>query len=58
MSQDGSSALQIIKAAGGMTFAQSDAQFSDMPRYAVETGYVDFTLSSAEIAKALLKFNA
>lgn len=55
---DGSSALQAFKAAGGVTFAQSDAEFSDMPRHAVETGYVDFTLSSAEIAKALLEFNA
>ena len=55
---DGSSALQAFKAAGGVTFTQSDAEFSDMPRHAVETGYVDFTLSSAEIAKALLEFNA
>jgi two-component system CheB/CheR fusion protein len=55
---DGSSALQAFKAAGGVTFAQSDAQFSDMPLNAVETGYVDFTLSSTEIAKALLELNA
>ena len=54
---DGSSALPVIKAAGGMTFAQSDAQFGDMPRHAVETGYVDFILSAAEIANALLKLN-
>jgi two-component system CheB/CheR fusion protein len=55
---DGSAALKAIKAAGGTTFAQSDAQFGDMPRHAVETGYVDFLLTPPQIAKALLELNA
>jgi two-component system CheB/CheR fusion protein len=55
---DGSAALGAIKAAGGLTFAQSDAVFDDMPRHAVETGHVDFILSPAAIAKALLELHA
>ena len=54
MDHDGSAALRDIKAARGRTFAQSNAKFSDMPRHAVETGYVDFILSPAEIGKTLL----
>jgi two-component system CheB/CheR fusion protein len=54
MHQDGSAALKAVKAVGGVTFAQSDAAFGSMPRHAVETGHVDFILSPAEIAKALL----
>jgi chemotaxis response regulator CheB len=53
MDGEGSSALKAIKAAGGITFAQSDAAHASMPRNAVETGCVDFMLPSAEIAKAL-----
>jgi len=51
---DGSAALKAIKAAGGVTFAQSDASFESMPRSAVETGHVDHLLPAAEIAKALV----
>lgn len=51
---DGSSALRAIKAAGGLTFAQSDASYDSMPRTAVETGHIDHLLPSAEIGKALL----
>ena len=51
---DGSAALKAIKAAGGLTFAQSDASFDSMPREAVETGHIDHLLPAAEIAKALL----
>jgi two-component system CheB/CheR fusion protein len=58
LDHDGSSALKAIKAAGGVTFAQSDAEFGDMPRHAVETGHIDFILPPAEIAKALLELNA
>ncbi len=54
MDHDGSAALRDIKAAGGKTFAQFNAKFGDMPRHAVETGYVDFILPPSEIAKALL----
>jgi two-component system CheB/CheR fusion protein len=50
---DGSAALKSIKAAGGVTFAQSDATAKSMPREAVETGHIDYLLPAAEIAKAL-----
>ena len=51
---DGSAALKAIKAAGGLTFAQSDAAFASMPRSAVETGHVDYLMPAVGIAKALL----
>jgi two-component system CheB/CheR fusion protein len=51
---DGSAALKSIKAAGGVTFAQSDATSKSMPREAVETGHVDHLLPANQIAKALL----
>jgi two-component system, chemotaxis family, CheB/CheR fusion protein len=54
---DGSAALKAIKAAGGVTFAQSNPVFDDMPRHAIETGHVDFILAPTEIAKALLDLN-
>jgi two-component system, chemotaxis family, CheB/CheR fusion protein len=57
LDHDGSAALKAVKAFGGMTFAQSNAKFDDMPRHAIETGYVDFVLPPAEIAQALLKLN-
>jgi two-component system CheB/CheR fusion protein len=57
MGEDGSTALKAIKAAGGLTFAQSDPEFESMPRHAVETGHIDFILSSVEIARALVKLN-
>ena len=59
MGQDGSSALKAVKAAGGVTFAQSNAAFDSMPRHAVQTGHVDFILPPPEIAQALLdlRFN-
>jgi two-component system CheB/CheR fusion protein len=50
---DGSAALKAIKAAGGLTFAQSDASYESMPRNAVETGHIDHLLPAAEIAKSL-----
>jgi two-component system CheB/CheR fusion protein len=52
---DGSAALKAIKAAGGLTFAQSDAAYDSMPRSAVETGHVDHLMPAVEIAKALLR---
>jgi chemotaxis response regulator CheB len=56
MDHDGSAALKAIKAAGGVTFAQSNAAYDSMPRHAVETGFVDYLLPSAEIGQALLVF--
>ena len=37
-----------------LNMAQSNAQSPEMPLSAVKTGYVDFYLSSIEIAKQLL----
>jgi chemotaxis response regulator CheB len=54
LDHDGSAALKSIKDAGGLTFAQSDASYPDMPRHAVETGHVDYLLPASEIAATLL----
>ena len=52
---DGAAALESIKAAGGLVFAQSiqTARQPDMPQNAVKTGCVDRVLSPAEIADEL-----
>jgi two-component system, chemotaxis family, CheB/CheR fusion protein len=55
---DGSAALGPFKAAGGTTFAQGDPKWSEMPRHAIETGYVDFVLSSENIGLALTTLSA
>jgi len=56
---DGTSGLKAIKAAGGITFAQDEksAQYADMPRNAVASGFVDLVLSPQEIAWELAKIN-
>jgi two-component system CheB/CheR fusion protein len=55
MDVDGCAALENIKGAGGVTFAQSDASYDSMPRHAMATGHVDFPLPAADIARSLLK---
>jgi chemotaxis response regulator CheB len=52
---DGASALESIKKAGGMVFAQEfrTARQPDMPQSAVKTGFVDRLLPPAEIAAQL-----
>ena len=52
---DGVTALQAIKAAGGVTFAQHEitARFPSMPRAAVLDGNVDHVLRPREIALEL-----
>jgi two-component system CheB/CheR fusion protein len=52
---DGAAGLQAIKAAGGVTFAQTpeSAGYDGMPRAAAATGCVDFVLSPSEIAARL-----
>lgn len=52
---DGSLGLEAIKAAGGLTFAQTEdsAQVRSMPNTAIATGQVDFVLPPAEIAAEL-----
>jgi two-component system, chemotaxis family, protein-glutamate methylesterase/glutaminase len=54
LDHDGAAALKVIKDAGGVTFAQSDASQDAMPRHAVATGHIDYLLPAAEIAKGLL----
>src|SRR5204862_6384852 len=52
---DGTAGLRAIKAAGGLTFAQSEesAKFDAMPRSAIRAGFVDLVLSPSEIAREL-----
>jgi two-component system, chemotaxis family, CheB/CheR fusion protein len=52
---DGSRGLEAINAAGGITFAQSEAsaQVSRMPNRAIATGTIDFILPPAAIAEKL-----
>ncbi|MEG3896420.1 MULTISPECIES: chemotaxis protein CheB [unclassified Microcoleus] len=56
---DGSLGLKAIKAAGGMTFAQSQdtAKFDGMPTTAVATGNVDFVLPPEKIAEELANYS-
>ncbi len=51
---DGTVGIQSIKAEGGVTFAQdATAKFSGMPKSAIDSGFIDFILSPAAIAKQL-----
>ena len=52
---DGTQGLEAIKAAGGITFAQSkdSAQVTSMPNTAIATGQVDFILPPEAIAAEL-----
>jgi two-component system, chemotaxis family, CheB/CheR fusion protein len=53
---DGSAGIREVKAAGGITIAQTpeSAKYDGMPRSAIATGMVDLVLSPAEIAAALV----
>jgi two-component system CheB/CheR fusion protein len=52
---DGTAGLRAIKAAGGLTFAQSEAsaKFDAMPRSAIRAGFVDADLPPREIAQEI-----
>ena len=51
---DGTHGTEMIKAEGGITFAQDDsARYDSMPRSAVAAGCIDFVLSPAGIAQEL-----
>jgi two-component system CheB/CheR fusion protein len=54
---DGVIALQAVKAAGGVTFAQDEktARYPSMPRSAVLDGNVDHVLAPKEIARELVR---
>jgi two-component system CheB/CheR fusion protein len=52
---DGTAGLRAIKAAGGLTFAQSEAsaKFDAMPLSAIRAGFVDMSLPPREIAREI-----
>jgi two-component system CheB/CheR fusion protein len=52
---DGTAGLRAIKAAGGLSFAQSEAsaKFDAMPRSAIRAGFVDAALPPREIAREI-----
>ncbi len=55
---DGTLGLKVIKANGGITFAQDDsASFESMPRSAVSSGAVDFILPPEKIPGKLVEIN-
>lgn len=57
MGSDGVAALRVIKEAGGITFAQKieTAEYPEMPRSAIDSGFVDFVLSPESIAHELTR---
>ncbi len=52
---DGTAGVKVIKENGGITVAQSpnEAQYADMPKHAIESGYVDYVLDAKQIAQNL-----
>ncbi len=52
---DGTVGLRQIKECGGLTMAQfpEEAEYDEMPRNAVETGYADIVLPVADLARRL-----
>jgi two-component system CheB/CheR fusion protein len=53
---DGTLGLEMIKAEGGLTFAQDEsAKYDSMPRSAIAAGCVDFVMSPAEMASELTR---
>jgi two-component system CheB/CheR fusion protein len=55
---DGALGVREIRGAGGLTFAQdpATAQFADMPKSAIATGYVDLILPPDRMPEALLNY--
>ncbi len=56
---DGSLGLSVVKANGGLTFAQDEesASYADMPKNAVKAGVVDFVLPPEKIVERLIEIN-
>ena len=52
---DGTAGLRAIKAAGGLTFAQTEesAKFDAMPRSAIRSGFVDLVMPPDAIAREI-----
>jgi len=59
MASDGTEGCRAIKAAGGITFAQSEetAKFTGMPSNAIRAGCIDFVMSPNVIAKELARIS-
>ena len=55
---DGTIGLKAIKEAGGLTLVQDpeEAEYSDMPRSALMTGFVDITLPVKALAERLVEY--
>lgn len=55
---DGSTGLEAVKGAGGMTIAQeeSQAEYRGMPHSAIETGLVDYVLPVEEMPAKVLNY--
>ena len=53
---DGAAGVVAVKEAGGKVLAQTDAEYSGMPRAAVASGAVDRELPLEEISAALVEF--
>ncbi len=55
---DGAAGVREVKAAGGMTVAQSPdaAEYDGMPRAAISTGSVDFVLPIEKMSEAILSY--
>jgi two-component system CheB/CheR fusion protein len=53
---DGTIGLRAIKEYGGLTLAQSDAEYDGMMRSAVATGLVDFVLPAEELPAKLVDY--
>lgn len=60
MGSDGAQGVRAIKAEGGMVMAQTpdSTEFDGMPRSAIATGLVDYTLSPAEMPAQLMAYAA
>ncbi|TAE54275.1 MAG: PAS domain-containing protein, partial [Nostocales cyanobacterium] len=58
-SEDGTKGLEAIKAAGGITFAQTEqpGMINTMPKAAISSGCVDFILTPPQIAEKLVEIN-
>src|SRR6478609_8360050 len=57
---DGSQGVRAIKAEGGMAMAQNpdSTEYDGMPRSAIGTGLIDYTLAPAEMAAQLIAYAA
>ena len=54
---DGTLGVRAVRGAGGLTIAQDEtAQFSEMPRSAVATGFVDLILPPEQMPKAIMDY--